>query len=635
VNVKIANAGRLVSVVKGQPNAVLLLGAGASVKSGIPLAGGVVEKAAKWAYCRENGRSPDDPSIARSDWFPWLRGKSWYNANASGADNYHAAVEHLLQPKQDRSDFFLKLITPGVAPSKGYLALVDLMARNIVQTVLTTNFDRALLDAQEVQRRPHFINVIKTPSDYTKFSTSPSYPQLVYLHGSVEHYTDRNLLEEIQHLEDSLVRILIPLLRDHPLIVLGYRGAEPSIMQHLLLDNLDACHSFRHGIYWCAVDGEANDSSLSALTQTLAAAIKTNFQLVAIKGFDEIVANEIAPRMEDVTARPAAPPAVVAAPASQSPDFERLDSIDVDQFEWALMRDRLVNYCTALGIQLPSQLNRPALLNLAEQLNLVALGLDGRPRPTTAGYLLFGRVPQECLPSARIVFQLKGDQEYLRNVLSHERNGDDELGLAARHGFAERTFEGNLWAQLDAALGALAMINRPFRLKGEPSQTVFPYPSLALKEIVVNALVHRDYRHENLIRIEVEPTFVRISNPGGLVYDVTRRLENHSLEVEIKRGRKGIKGYRNPVLADLFYGAGDMDKAGSGLSDVCKLVAANAGDVHFGASSANDFFELTIFARQEAIDTATSTASPLVLTCLLYTSPSPRDLSTSRMPSSA
>ena len=123
-----------------------------------------------------------------------------------------------------------------------------------------------------------------------------------------------------------------------------------------------------------------------------------------IKGFDEIVADEIAPGMEDVAARAAAPPSVAAAPASQSPDFALLDGIDVDQFEWALMRDRLVNYCTALGIQLPLQLNRTALLNLAEQLNLVAPGLDGRPRPTTAGYLLLVVSHRNAYPRPALCF---------------------------------------------------------------------------------------------------------------------------------------------------------------------------------------------------------------------------------------
>jgi hypothetical protein len=51
------------------------------------------------------------------------------------------------------------------------------------------------------------------------------------LHGSVEHYTDKNLLDEVQRLDRDLVNELRPLLRDHPLAVLCYRGAELSVMR--------------------------------------------------------------------------------------------------------------------------------------------------------------------------------------------------------------------------------------------------------------------------------------------------------------------------------------------------------------------------------------------------------------------
>src|SRR5262249_49385599 len=146
----------------------------------------------------------------------------------------------------------------------------------------------ALAEARRKLRRPHHLSLIQTQSDYVKFSTSPPHPQLVYLHGSVEHYTDRNILEEVQHLDDQLVPMLVPLLRDHPLIVVGYRGGEPSVMKHLLLDNVEAANSFRHGIYWCTLISEQGEE-LTSLAAKLAAVIGRNFQRVPIDGFDELL----------------------------------------------------------------------------------------------------------------------------------------------------------------------------------------------------------------------------------------------------------------------------------------------------------------------------------------------------------
>ena len=54
------------------PEPVLLLGAGASQKSGIPLSRGLIEQAAREAYCRLHNLSHDNPTIRRSDWFRML-----------------------------------------------------------------------------------------------------------------------------------------------------------------------------------------------------------------------------------------------------------------------------------------------------------------------------------------------------------------------------------------------------------------------------------------------------------------------------------------------------------------------------------------------------------------------------------
>jgi hypothetical protein len=100
--------------------------------------------------------------------------------------------------------------------------------------------------------------------------------------------------------------------------------------------------------------------------------------------------------------------------------------------------------------------------------------------------------------------------------------------------------------------------------------------------------------------------------------EVQHRVELGSIESDIRRGRRGIKGYRNPVLADLFYGSGEMDKRGSGLADVLRDVRNNGGDVRFGPNENNSAFEIEIFSRPEAVDQSTGTASPLVATTSHY-----------------
>lgn len=95
---------------------------------------------------------------------------------------------------------FERLISPDVSPSKGYVALTQILHQGWISTVLTTNFDECLQRAQIQHNRPHRLLSISTPPDYVRFHSSPHDPQLIYLHGSLKHYTDRNLTDEVQSL---------------------------------------------------------------------------------------------------------------------------------------------------------------------------------------------------------------------------------------------------------------------------------------------------------------------------------------------------------------------------------------------------------------------------------------------------
>lgn len=149
-----SSPGRLRSLLMDSSEPVLLLGAGASITSGIPAAGKTVEKVARWAWCKENGRHPDDFTIRRSDYWPWLTAQPWYKPDLSPADLYPDAIDNLLGVKSDRREFFEKLINPPeVPPSRGYIALTQILHQGWISTVLTTNFDQCLERAAIQQNR--------------------------------------------------------------------------------------------------------------------------------------------------------------------------------------------------------------------------------------------------------------------------------------------------------------------------------------------------------------------------------------------------------------------------------------------------------------------------------------------------
>ena len=264
------------------PRPVLLLGAGASIKSGVPSAAGFAEMIARWAYLREQGRSEHDQSVHRSDWLPWLKSHPWYDPEVPPEQQYPTLVAKLLTPREARIQLFVERVRAAPKPSEGYVALADLIAKGWFRTILTTNFDDLIEQACRANPRA-LLTTVRSPAEASNITTAPRYAQLVFLHGTVEHYTDLNLTSETEHLPKELVQAIRPLLRDSPLIVIGYRGAEPSIMRDLLISEANACNLYRHGIFWCV----QADTELSPLVHELQDTIGGNFLLVEIDGFDQ------------------------------------------------------------------------------------------------------------------------------------------------------------------------------------------------------------------------------------------------------------------------------------------------------------------------------------------------------------
>jgi ATP-dependent DNA helicase RecG len=133
-----------------------------------------------------------------------------------------------------------------------------------------------------------------------------------------------------------------------------------------------------------------------------------------------------------------------------------------------------------------------------------ALAPDGTP--TVSGLLLFGRQPQEFLPQSRIVF--------VRFVGTEPRGKDGLAGYGRR---AE--LEGPLARLIEAAwnivweemrVGAVVV--------GLQREEQPEYPSFAVREALVNAIAHRDYRLSGRrVEIRMFEDRLEVISPGGLI----------------------------------------------------------------------------------------------------------------------
>lgn len=530
---------------------IFLLGAGASFRSGVPTAADAVKQIARIVYAERKLHGSRPPERVRpSEWEPWLREQPWFNRSAvSLAENFPATVEHLLVPAELRKRVLLEIMNPSNGISNGYAILAELVMRGLVRTILTTNFDPCLPDALRV-RHPHIKHVAavnRSPGDQGEFDVF-SKCQIIWLHGKAEQYSDKNSRGEIGSLDDSLIQALRPLLKASPIVVIGYLGAEPSIMDGVFGQTDSGRLDFRNGIYWCIRRGEDPHPKVLELAQRLS----SNFTFVEIEGFDELLAGaskQLVGRDRFSGAHTSQTDVVQRAFDERLCHGAKLDDLDLD-----LALATLTVYCEQLR---RAPLTRDALIPLMREQGLLLKNESGVDEVTNGSMLMFGKNPQRFLPHAVVTLT--------------------ELGKK------REVFGGNLLTQHHGLLEKLEStdVNPVVKLKKRRSHEDQPaYNQRALVELLVNLLVHRDYEIERSANIDIQPSVqITFKNPGGLTLAMTKLVSVDSdgkIAVAV-----GATDTRNVSLCDIFYGLRAMERAGTGLVDVTKLMIEAGGDSAF------------------------------------------------------
>ncbi len=166
---------------------------------------------------------------------------------------------------------------------------------------------------------------------------------------------------------------------------------------------------------------------------------------------------------------------------------------------------------------------------------------------TYAALLLFGRYPEQWLPNASIL-------------------AGRFPGAALSGTYIKREITGNLPTQLRQAEEFLrANLKTVVRLVGFQHEECPEYPFDAVRELLVNAVAHRDYNLQgDNIHLNIFANRLEISSPGTLPGPVT--LKNL---LEARFARNAII---SQVLSDLGY----VERLGYGLDRVVE-VTRNAG----------------------------------------------------------
>jgi len=217
---------------------------------------------------------------------------------------------------------------------------------------------------------------------------------------------------------------------------------------------------------------------------------------------------------------------------------ETWDSLTVDAIFDNLALETF-EYFKGLAIDRLPEIKNASYKTIFKNLELIT----NDEKLTRALILLFGKKPQTFFITAQgRAGRFKAPTEILDTVIA----------------------DGNLFKQLDTLINAIKKhLNVKFEIKGIERKDVWDYPLEALREAVINALIHKDYLSTAEIQIKIYDDRLWIWNPGKL----PKQLTIESLKTEHSSFPK------NPLIASVFYYAGFIERWGSGtkrMIDLCK-----------------------------------------------------------------
>lgn len=256
------------------PNYSILLGAGASVTSGIRSGQTLINEWKQEIY-EESGKKEE---LSFEDFFSSTNAPDWYEENKA----YSSLFENRYDLQRHRR-MFVEHEVSSKTPSIGYAYLVKLIEQGFFKTVFTTNFDDLLNEAfyRFSKERPI---VCAHDSSISGITVTSTRPKIIKLHGDYLFDDIKTTLRETESLELNMRMKFQEFAKDFGLIVVGYSGHDRSIMDILsyLLQHEDY---FKNGIYWCIRKG---DNHICGDLKKLLWRDRVYF--VEIDGFDELFA---------------------------------------------------------------------------------------------------------------------------------------------------------------------------------------------------------------------------------------------------------------------------------------------------------------------------------------------------------
>ena len=233
-----------------------------------------------------------------------------------------------------------------------------------------------------------------------------------------------------------------------------------------------------------------------------------------------------------------------------------IDSIDVDYIKAKYLPQ-------VIDTEVLASDNR----DIKEQLSSIHLFDLEHDCPTNAAIILFGNDPQYFLHGC-----------YVQYVHFAGKDRGSEI-------VNERQIKGSLCKmlpQLENFVRDAVVTARPVSISMLREKTLLNYPDLALRELLMNACMHRDYQSNMPIRLYQYEDRIEILNAGGLYGEA--RPENFPT----------VNDYRNPIVAEAMRGLKYVNMFNRGIQRVKNLLKENGNPEPIFTVDKITAFEVTV-----------------------------------------
>lgn len=233
-----------------------------------------------------------------------------------------------------------------------------------------------------------------------------------------------------------------------------------------------------------------------------------------------------------------------------------IDSIDVDYIKAKYLPQ-------VIDTEVLASDNR----DIKEQLSSIHLFDLEHDCPTNAAIILFGNDPQYFMHGC-----------YVQYVHFSGKDRGSEI-------VNERQIKGclcKMLPQLENFVRDAVVTARPVSISMLREKTLLNYPDLALRELLMNACMHRDYQSNMPIRLYQYEDRIEILNAGGLYGEA--RPENFPT----------VNDYRNPIVAEAMRGLKYVNMFNRGIQRVKNLLKENGNPEPIFTVDKITAFEVTV-----------------------------------------